>query len=1538
MKNYCHIRFYPILIFLVFIFQNTLFAQNCANNVLNNPGFEFDLNNWTGTGGVIATAPNVVSGTKSLKLCNIGEIKRQTKMAIAGKTYQLRFTAKTAGINQNVLFGLKFLSSSWQVLATEYSSFDSPTGFSSNSIQKLAPTGTAWVEVSITKENAGCVYVDDMCLTDFVQVPLSPCFTEKQLNAQNIVSFDETANGFSVVTQYLSTFFKNEFDKEGNFLSQSLVPYDLPVLSTQTSISATNTQGVVLFLTGKIYNLPNNEKIVAVPLISSNPSEIQTTIYRISSSGTIIVSGSLDGSLVRFLVNPFDPNRFLFKTEETITNSAGVNVVNYEFEELLTLNSQAGKSFKYFSKLSTPTGLQTDIVYRRFLSNGNVLTYQYTKKFNSATGNTTITNNEVIVQNVNTTIWQNQLPDNFEPFKQFHLFEKPNNKVLGVGLLIPDNPQSPDPHGNLWIYNCIDLNADCAYGLVGHYTFDGDATDKSGKQNHGIVNGATLTTDRNGVVNKAYNFDGSDFIEIPNSASLSSPNNQITIAGWVLNQNPNAGFAMLCKSDLGFMDYRLQYYGNGRNELELLLDGGVVGLNYVFPIGEWFHVAVTGNAGVYKFYKDGLIIGTKTEIPNIVAINKVTNLYLGFDPHNAPEYHLGKLDEIRIYDCALTDAEILAIYNTEKPVPVSTCVNNLLQNAGFEFDLNNWSGSGGTIATAPNVASGSKSLKLCNIGESKLQLLPATPGKTYKLQYTAKTAGTSQNVLFGIKFLSASWQPLATEYSSFDSPTGFSSNFIQKTAPTGTAWVEVSINKQNAGCVYVDDLCLTDGATTQGVLSVICPSDIVVSQCFTNGGQGSFGNFVTLERPTATSTCPGNVTIAFDSYTTLSGSMAVTTSNGLVAFGFGSVEVKFKITDACGNQQFCTYKITNTEINPNPQVICPQNITVTASAGQNNAVVNYVTPSATGPCYLYAPILVTGNLASGSLFPIGTTNVNWGLYFGGPTGTLGSVPCTFTVTVNPSQSTGCVGNLLQNPGFESDLNNWSGTGGNIATAPNVATGSKSLKLCNIGENRQQLLPALAGKTYKLQYTVKTAGTNQNVLFGIKFLSASWQPLATEYSSFDSPTGFSSNFIQKTAPTGAVWVEISITKQNAGCVYVDDLCLTSDNGSPNPMPDLTVTDLFVDVATDFYSIAIANIGNGDAIATAPNTVINKKIYFSTDAIWSSNDLLGFSSGAGFIGAGTISVGSSGSFLDFIGNNPNGTYYLIAVIDSENIIVESDETNNYKATAFQLSNGNTNGADLEIKMTADKTTVALWNEVTYTITAKNNGSTTISSAVVQIGGCANGTILGFNNNSSKLVYTGIPNAPTVGTYDYIPQVWTINNLAAGQQGILTLKLFLTSAGEKKVIAFATSQSPNDIDSQPNISPPFDCESAQDDEAHWTINQGQQSLVTGVRAEDLPTSETLTNLNDYDLFPNPAGEMVYIKLTTPTNDKATQNQPITKVTLLNQLGKVEKVQEFSTVNEEEIQEFSLQDVSNGVYFMQFETAVKRAVVRKLVVSRMY
>ena len=68
-------------------------------------------------------------------------------------------------------------------------------------------------------------------------------------------------------------------------------------------------------------------------------------------------------------------------------------------------------------------------------------------------------------------------------------------KILGIMILM--------------VICCLNLTADFNEGLVAHYPFNGNANDESGNGNNGIVYGATLTVDRFGNTNKAYDFNGS---------------------------------------------------------------------------------------------------------------------------------------------------------------------------------------------------------------------------------------------------------------------------------------------------------------------------------------------------------------------------------------------------------------------------------------------------------------------------------------------------------------------------------------------------------------------------------------------------------------------------------------------------------------------------------------------------------------------------------------------------------------------------------------------------------------------------------------------------------------------------------------------------------------------------------------------------------------------------------------------------------------------------------------------------------------------
>ena len=83
-------------------------------------------------------------------------------------------------------------------------------------------------------------------------------------------------------------------------------------------------------------------------------------------------------------------------------------------------------------------------------------------------------------------------------------------------------------------------------GLVAYYPFNGNANDESGNDHHGTVNGATLSEDRNGHNNSAYNFqvadwdsgNGGDYIYIPHSNEFNFES--FTLSAWVYRTSVGA--------------------------------------------------------------------------------------------------------------------------------------------------------------------------------------------------------------------------------------------------------------------------------------------------------------------------------------------------------------------------------------------------------------------------------------------------------------------------------------------------------------------------------------------------------------------------------------------------------------------------------------------------------------------------------------------------------------------------------------------------------------------------------------------------------------------------------------------------------------------------------------------------------------------------------------------------------------------------------------------------------------------------------------
>ena len=207
-------------------------------------------------------------------------------------------------------------------------------------------------------------------------------------------------------------------------------------------------------------------------------------------------------------------------------------------------------------------------------------------------------------------------------------------------------------------------------GLVAYYSFTGNTNDASGQRNHGTIYGAvTLTTDRYGTANTAYSFNGSteSYINVPMSSSLKIQS-QISIAAWIYMDGGYYNPRILSNELSGYDQYYMSVAGtsNVTRNLEAAITGSAGGSGFCcggfygidVPALSWHYIVFTVDAtGLAKMYLDGSLIKTSQgTLPN--NSNYGPNLNIGRNSYPAYDAWGGKLDEIRIYNRALTQKEI----------------------------------------------------------------------------------------------------------------------------------------------------------------------------------------------------------------------------------------------------------------------------------------------------------------------------------------------------------------------------------------------------------------------------------------------------------------------------------------------------------------------------------------------------------------------------------------------------------------------------------------------------------------------------------------------------------------------------------------------------------------------------------------------------------------------------------------------------------------------------------------------------------------
>ena len=228
-------------------------------------------------------------------------------------------------------------------------------------------------------------------------------------------------------------------------------------------------------------------------------------------------------------------------------------------------------------------------------------------------------------------------------------------------------------------------------GLVAHYPFNANANDESGNGNDGVVNGATLTSDRFGNENSAYSFDGvDDYIYIPFSEDFNfDPSGQLTLNAWANTNVLDVSQHIVTKSPPNTMwDYGLTIDNNN-----LFLFGHhsqhEAYSTTQAQINEWFMVTGVYDNSNWKIYINGVL---ETDNTASSITQSIGGLAIGRKGETELGYFNGKIDDISIYNNALSQYEINDLILKVNSIKTEGSVLNIFPNPSkgvFQIRLEN---------------------------------------------------------------------------------------------------------------------------------------------------------------------------------------------------------------------------------------------------------------------------------------------------------------------------------------------------------------------------------------------------------------------------------------------------------------------------------------------------------------------------------------------------------------------------------------------------------------------------------------------------------------------------------------------------------------------------------------------------------------------------------------------------------------------------------------------------------------------------------
>jgi hypothetical protein len=511
--------------------------------------------------------------------------------------------------------------------------------------------------------------------------------------------------------------------------------------------------------------------------------------------------------------------------------------------------------------------------------------------------------------------------------------------------------------------------------LLACYPFNGNAQDSKGTY-HGTVSGASLTTDRFGNANSAYNFNGNSYIELANPDDFR--NSTYTYSAWV-NANSLAGsgdFKTIIGISsgqvlgLGYLNspvWAMTSYYNSSTPSYDIHPSTTVGAD----INNWHHLVIVRSLNQIKLYVDGNLVRTST-----AAVNPAPPIYTHSNPSvvykamigTRPDatniqYFNGKIDDVKIYSGTLNDAQVQAIYLAEQQCPiietggvivatnlssatscpsgiftVNVSTNNVITNSGnpLKVELSN---SSGLFTNPTQIGSGTTNNISCIIpagtvaGNYKIRVVSGiSPSQVISVNslpiivnpaVTATISGTTT-------ILSGNTATLTVNFTG-TSPWTYTLSGLNITATTSNPSITLSVNPTITTTYTVQSVSNTCGiGTTSGsaVVTVVTLPQLLACYKFEGNALDSKGtNHGTVYGATLTTDRFGRANNAYNfdgnsNYISIPGSQFATSQytysgwlNASELPAYGDIRTIFSVGNAGGDQFFMLF---NTNLSTGP--------------------------------------------------------------------------------------------------------------------------------------------------------------------------------------------------------------------------------------------------------------------------------------------------------------------------------------------------------------------------------------------------------------------------------------------------------------------------------------------------------------------------------------------------------------------------------------------------------------------------------------------